>query len=338
MLIREDRKQNKGKEKARGGGLMIGVKDNIPFKVTKINIRGRKDDITEWQTIEIPTHDGNKIRLTNTYIPPIRSKRQEIQGERLNRAGSESPIQQESGSERPMESERFQSRRQITRSSRGESPRTYENRVDDDEEEDEIEEESLRDQEERIEQMYLESEGFDLSRWPHKEFDMMFGDFNAHSPLWDKTTEETDKRGRVMENWMALNNMTPANSGEPTHTNRKTGKETTPYITIVHSALLDKITWNTENDFGSDHRPILITYDDNMPKVNTVPKYKWRLEKADWGSFAKEVDRNIPSNYKRKHQQVGKEAEEGSEQTCWQEEGRNSKQMLDDGSNQGSDS
>ena len=39
---------------SRGGGLMIGVKDNIPYRNIKINMREQGDDITESATIEVP--------------------------------------------------------------------------------------------------------------------------------------------------------------------------------------------------------------------------------------------------------------------------------------------
>ena len=68
----------------------------------------------------------------------------------------------------------------------------------------------------------MREEGFDMTRWPHKEYDMIFGDVNAHSPLWDWEVERTDKRGKIIENWMATRNMVAANQhggGKPRWTN-----------------------------------------------------------------------------------------------------------------------
>ena len=41
---------------------------------------------------------------------------------------------------------------------------------------------------------------FDMRRWPAKEHDMICGDVNAHSPLWDDkmVDRRTDKRGRII--------------------------------------------------------------------------------------------------------------------------------------------
>ena len=72
-VLRRDRLQWKGKENNRGGGLLIGIKDNIPFREAKIDLRDKEDEITESLSIEIPTKDKQKLRLTNLYIPPIRN-------------------------------------------------------------------------------------------------------------------------------------------------------------------------------------------------------------------------------------------------------------------------
>ena len=52
-IRRRDREQPKGKEKNRGGGLIFGIKDSIPFREINNEMRGPKDIITEWHTIEI---------------------------------------------------------------------------------------------------------------------------------------------------------------------------------------------------------------------------------------------------------------------------------------------
>ena len=72
-VLRRDRLQWKGKENNRGGGLLIDIKDNIPFREAKIDLRDKEDEITESLSIEIPTKDKQKLRLTNLYIPPIRN-------------------------------------------------------------------------------------------------------------------------------------------------------------------------------------------------------------------------------------------------------------------------
>ena len=91
--------------------------------------------------------------------------------------------------------------------------------------------------------------------------------------------------------------MAQLNDGSPTHTNRTTGKGTAPDTSFVHSAMLDKCTWETVNEFGSDHLPILIEYEDQIPEVNVKPKYRWRMREANWSKFTAEIENKIPSRY-----------------------------------------
>jgi len=72
-LVRKDRKQKPGYETNRGGGLLMGVRNKIPFHPSELNITTDSDTITEAQTIEIPLANSEKIRLTNIYVPPVRS-------------------------------------------------------------------------------------------------------------------------------------------------------------------------------------------------------------------------------------------------------------------------
>ena len=89
------------------------------------------------------------------------------------------------------------------------------------------------------------------------------------------------------------------NTGEATHVNRSTGKEGAPDTSFIHSSLLDKVSWKTTNKMGSDHKPIIITYEDQMMKIKTKTKYKWKISEADWEKFTEEIEQKIPQNFKR---------------------------------------
>ena len=60
--------------------------------------------------------------------------------------------------------------------------------------------------------------------------------------------------------------------------------DTAPDLSIVHSSLIEKFSWDTIDDTGSDHKPILITYREGfeIPKVKNTTRYKWKLAKGDW--------------------------------------------------------
>ena len=116
--------------------------------------------------------------------------------------------------------------------------------------------------------------------------------------MWDDSVSSgvADKRGKVLENWLAVKNMTHINHGTPTHT-----AGTAPDTSFVSPGLLDKMEWKTVNELGSDHIPIILTYQDDISRVNEKPKYKWRLKDANWEAFAREVEAQIPSHYIRKN-------------------------------------
>ena len=119
-----------------------------------------------------------------------------------------------------------------------------------------------------------------------------------------------DRRGEKIEDWLAENNMACINTGEATHVSRSTGKEGAPDTSFIHSSLLDKVSWKTTNKMGSDHKPIIITYEDQMTKIETKTKYKWKISKADWEKFTDLIEQKIPQNFKRMSVEQAGETEE----------------------------
>ena len=234
-VISKPRKQPRGKENNRGGGLMTGIKNNIPYReIDDINVNGVNDAITEWLTVEIPLGKKEKWRISNVYIPSERA------GDCRN---------------------------------------------------------SL-DQETEVSTRY----------WPCKEGDLIAGDMNAHSILWDSTLELEHRgieveRGNLIEGWMDEKQMAVLNDGKTTHTNRKTDKESTPDLTIVHETQLDRYQWEVlEKLAGSDHKPILITREaDGMEDVNTKFTYKWDLKSEGFADFREAVEAQLPTRYERKN-------------------------------------
>ena len=77
--------------------------------------------------------------------------------------------------------------------------------------------------------------------------------------------KNSDKRARMIEDWSANNNMVVLNDGSSTHISRSCGSQTAPDVTLAHAALADRITWRKLDGIGSDHLPILITYQDHIP-------------------------------------------------------------------------
>ena len=145
-------------------------------------------------------------------------------------------------------------------------------------------------------------------KWPCRRGDIILGDFNAHSEVWDKAVTEKpslqDKRGDIIEDWLMDTDMICLNDGRPTRNARQENHmDTAPDLSIVHSSLIEKFSWDTIDETGSDHKPILITYKEGfeIPKVNDKIRYKWKLGKGNWEKFRQRIEKEIPSSYEDKN-------------------------------------
>ena len=228
-IIRRDRPKRVGKENCRGGGMITGIRDTIPYRQVRSEFASTEDEISEWITIEIPTKTEGRLRLTNAYIPPIRNTKSE--GHRNRKAI-------------------------IT-----------------------------------------------TDKWPAEVTDCIFGDLNAHSEIWSDNVAEgkiaENERGKMIEDWLASTNMICINDPhQPTRSNRNPTAETvidsSPDQTFVHAAQIERFKWRAEDNLNSDHKPIIITYQNaTIPKVNTSPQFIWKLSKADWPKFTEMIEERV---------------------------------------------
>lgn len=202
----------------------MGVKDTIPYRQVRTGFAGADDEISEWMSIDIPTKNKEKLRITNVYIPPANS---------------------------------------------------------------------------RTEQGKVRKIIVTTDKWSTKTFDCFLGDFNAYSATWSEhqpAGNTSTARGETIDKWLEETDMVCINdASKSTRTNRTTHSDSSPDLSIVNAALLDKFTWKVEDRLGSDHKPIILTFEasQTIPKVNDKPKYKWNLKKADWQSYTEFVENNL---------------------------------------------
>ncbi len=138
----------------------------------------------------------------------------------------------------------------------------------------------------------------DISWIPARETCVIAGDMNGHSPLWDGS-QPADKMGESIVDMMINNNLTLCNNGSPTRTNRGTGGDSTPDITLMSSNLANKFSWTTVTDLGSDHLPILWEIKDNykrQPKKLRRPR--WKRNDVNWDGFREKVENKIKAGVK----------------------------------------
>jgi len=107
---------------------------------------------------------------------------------------------------------------------------------------------------------------------------------------------------------MADKDMMTVNDRNPT-LNSTSGTSSAPDLSIVHTSKLDKFSWMTLDELGSDHKPILVTYEPRVPIKNNhiIPKYKWKLKDAKWEEFRAEIEEKMPDpNRNRKKKSLHK--------------------------------
>ena len=135
-------------------------------------------------------------------------------------------------------------------------------------------------------------QNFDPSKLPHGEEIFICGDVNAHSSDWDKMNE-TDKLGKLWENWMEDEDMTAGNNGEPTFFNRRTGKLSgAPDVSIHHINWTNMLNWQVGLPIGSDHLPLRFCVPIAV-KTPATRKTFWNFKKADWKLFGDVINGKI---------------------------------------------
>ena len=249
---------------------MLGIKKTIPYKyLNKFNLKGIREHITEAQTIEIPTTNGQKIRISNVYVPPHNSvanrggesSRNEGGVSRGGRSGGRETTRGTSkGVNRGGNSIRRRSNRIAVgrnsgtasgRAGRGglcTGGRNTRNRDTARNENGQNNRRSNNNEGREGENTKVNDQYFNLSRWPKQDYDLICGDINAHPALWDDAwaSRRADARGKTVEDWMANNNMMSINEGSPTHDSRSSETGSAPDITIAHTSMMSKLTWETK--------------------------------------------------------------------------------------------
>ena len=83
------------------------------------------------------------------------------------------------------------------------------------------------------------------------------GDFNAHNKLWGGTTSDT--RGRVIEEFITVQELCLLNDGQFTYTHPDCGISTATDLSIGHPSVLFYYSWHCHEDTcGGDHYPLIL--------------------------------------------------------------------------------
>ena len=117
---------------------------------------------------------------------------------------------------------------------------------------------------------------------------IIVGDFNAHSNLWDFRVRNSDLGGRILDEILENNTyLCLKNDGSITRTPQREGENPTAIdLTFCSISMYFKLTFDTFPDsLGSDHLPIIITYDEKPKFFGANYEAKFNYSKANWSLF-----------------------------------------------------
>lgn len=129
---------------------------------------------------------------------------------------------------------------------------------------------------------------------------IMIGDFNAHSPLWDRS-ERSNTTGRNIEIILDTHNIGILNDiNIPTYIDNKTGSTSCLDLCLASNNLCNIGELKRGPDTGSDHFPIECSFGTQIFKSKLEVGKRWKLNKADWKSWYRDLSKTESHAYSQK--------------------------------------
>ncbi|KAF0304735.1 putative RNA-directed DNA polymerase from transposon BS [Amphibalanus amphitrite] len=127
---------------------------------------------------------------------------------------------------------------------------------------------------------------FSLDAFPSNDATIITGDLNSHHPVWDVSCSNPDRVGDSIYEWTARHDWQVLNSGTPTRAGYgEDARLSAPDVTLAHSDLARRCTWEVGTDLGSDHLPQLVAVTTSGHRPRRIRKTRWAFHKADWTAF-----------------------------------------------------
>ena len=101
---------------------------------------------------------------------------------------------------------------------------------------------------------------------------------------------ESDTMGDKIVDFILANDLICCNDGSHTRVSRVTGGTSVPGITPTLYNREKSIKWNSINEMGSDHLPVV--FEIRNEKSKTIPMRWWR-KKVDWTAFTAEIEEKL---------------------------------------------
>ena len=114
---------------------------------------------------------------------------------------------------------------------------------------------------------------------------ILIGDFNAHSPLWDNRSR-SNFTGRSLEQLLDLQSHGVLNDYYvPTYVDGRTGTTSCLDLCLPSLPLLSRGHLVTGVDIGSDHLPIECTFGLMLQKVGAAGPLRWLVKHGNWSRW-----------------------------------------------------
>ena len=115
---------------------------------------------------------------------------------------------------------------------------------------------------------------------------MMIGDMNAHTPLLSSNCPRSNPTGRMLNDLLSSTNICLSNPIDFfTHLDSSTGQQSCLDLCLVSSNIATSITLSQLRDVGSDHLPILITFDSAPASIVVQTRKKWKTTQRNLKVF-----------------------------------------------------
>ena len=122
----------------------------------------------------------------------------------------------------------------------------------------------------------------------------ILGDFNAHSPLWEKGRQESDIRAKIIEDFFTQSNLCLLNDLSPTHIDATSFKKTSIDLSFCHPDLVSDFQWSvSDNLYDSDHFPI--TMNSKITQNSPIPQF-FNFKNTNWTNFTRECKQKLNLN------------------------------------------
>ena len=110
---------------------------------------------------------------------------------------------------------------------------------------------------------------------------LLLGDFNAHNPMWGSTS--INNKGNVTEKFIDNLQLCLLNDKSSTYLHPATGSFSCIDLSLAHPSIYLDFAWSVlDEQYGSDHFPLLLTSNDSVPVED---RFYFKFKKADWEQF-----------------------------------------------------